>query len=433
VTAAVAPGPARLACYGALGLPLAFAALPLYVQWPAHAAAHWGLPLAGLGVLLLAVRLADALLDPLFGRWADAAFSRAPRRAWWLAGGASALAVAGVAALFLAPTASAPGLAWAWAALLLALTSWGYSLAVIVHQAWAARLGGGAPEQARWVGAREGLALAGVIAASVLPAWIGWERTVVLLALLALAAWTALGRVHPDPTAPGPGATPGRAATSPWRVPAFRALMGVYALNALANALPETLVLFFVRDVLQADERAAGMLLGLYFVAAALAMPLWVRVVARAGLLPAWGAGMALAVLAFVGAGSLGPGDTLAFALICAGSGLALGADLVVAPTLLAQLHRRHATAADPGLWFGWWALVGKLVLALAAGLALPLLQSLGYRPGGGQAAALLWTYAALPCAIKLTALALLVAYRRLLIEDSDGPGRTSMLGEASP
>ncbi|MDE2394961.1 MAG: MFS transporter, partial [Burkholderiales bacterium] len=209
---------------------------------------------------------------------------------------------------------------------------------------------------------------------------------------------------------------------SPWRDPAFRALIAVYALNALASALPATLVLFFVRDVLRADDRSAGWLLGLYFVAAAAAVPAWVRLVDRIGLVQAWGAGMALAIAAFAGAGRLGAGAVPAFAAVCAASGLALGADLVVAPTLLAQLHRRHASrhaGSGQGLWFGWSALVGKLMLALAAGLALPLVQALGYRPGargGASVAALAAAYAWLPCLAKAAALAALAAQRGLLL-----------------
>ncbi|CAD5367027.1 Sugar transporter [Rubrivivax sp. A210] len=426
------PGLARPLRYGLLGMPLAFAALPLYVQWPAHATSHWGLPLAGLGLLLLAVRLADALVDPLAGRWADAAFTRAPRQAWILAGGATALMVAGVAALFLAPApgGAASPLTWWWAAGLLAITSWAYSVALVVHQAWAARLGGDASAQARWVGTREGCALAGVVLASVLPAWLGWPATAGLLAALALLAWLALGRVLPmaGGAAPEPSlhaAAPAPAGPSPWRQPAFRALLAVYALNALASAVPATLVLFFVRDVLQADARTAGALLGLYFIAAALAVPLWVYVVDRHGLLAVWAAGMALAIASFAGAGLLGAGDVPAFAAVCTASGLALGADLVAAPTLLAQLHQRQAQAsarADQGLWFGWWALVGKLMLALAAGLALPLVQALGYQPGQRQpdsAAALAMAYAWLPCLIKAAALAALIAWRRLLSPSS--------------
>ena len=77
-----APTTAQLLRYGGLGLPLAFVALPLVVQWPAHAAQQWGLPLAVLGALLLAVRVADALVDPWIGRKADGWFARSATGPW---------------------------------------------------------------------------------------------------------------------------------------------------------------------------------------------------------------------------------------------------------------------------------------------------------------------------------------------------------------
>lgn len=414
---ASAIAPARVLRYGLLGAPLAFAALPLHVQWPAFAAQHWGLPLAGLGLLLLAVRAADALVDPLLGRVADGAFARGGR----LAGAATAATVAGVAALFLAPAPQGATVAWITAAALLALTSWAYSAAVVVHQAWAVRLGGDAHAQARWAGAREGCALAGVVAASVLPALLGWAATVALLAAAAALGWAALRTVPP-----GAAALPARTAAvapgaSPWRDSGFRALTTVQALNALAGALPATLVLFFVRDVLGADDRVAGLMLGLYFVAAALGVPLWVRLADRIGLVAAWGGGMALAIAAFAGTARLGAGDAPAFAAICVASGLALGADLVAAPALLSLRQREAAARADSGgagLWFGWWALIAKLALALAAGLALPLVHALGYRPGAADpesVSALTLSYAALPCVFKALALGSLWALRERL------------------
>ncbi len=56
-----------------------------------------------------------------------------------------------------------------------------------------------------------------------------------------------------------------------------------------------------------------------------------------------------------------------------------------------------------------------KLALALAAGLALPLLDVWGYTPGGeGNLLALSVTYALLPCVMKLGALAWFWRLRRL-------------------
>ena len=61
--AQVLPWRAGLA-YGLLGLPLAFAALPVYVHVPRLYAETAGLPLALLGAILLGARLLDAGIDP---------------------------------------------------------------------------------------------------------------------------------------------------------------------------------------------------------------------------------------------------------------------------------------------------------------------------------------------------------------------------------
>jgi hypothetical protein len=56
-----------LLAYGAFGLPLAMAALPVYVHVPRLYAEVSGMSLSLLGALLLAARLLDAGIDPLLG------------------------------------------------------------------------------------------------------------------------------------------------------------------------------------------------------------------------------------------------------------------------------------------------------------------------------------------------------------------------------
>ena len=60
---------------------------------------------------------------------------------------------------------------------------------------------------------------------------------------------------------------------------------------------------------------------------------------------------------------------------------------------------------------FGIWSFAGKLALALAAALALPLLQMQGFQPGTDNSpqalAALTIAYAILPCILKMAAFAL--------------------------
>jgi GPH family glycoside/pentoside/hexuronide:cation symporter len=197
--------------------------------------------------------------------------------------------------------------------------------------------------------------------------------------------------------------------------PLFRKLLVVFMLNGTAAAIPATLVLFFIADVLDAEARQ-GLFLALYFVAGAAGMPVWVRLSARMGKARAWLVAMGLAIAAFVWASRLGAGDTREFAVICALSGLALGADLALPPSLLADVISRHGRMEATGSYFGLWTLATKLNLALAAGISLPLLEALGYRPGGRDAAALTAlaiVYAFVPCVLKLSAGAALVWFRR--------------------
>jgi Na+/melibiose symporter-like transporter len=183
-------------------------------------------------------------------------------------------------------------------------------------------------------------------------------------------------------------------------------------LNGIASAVPATLVLFFVQDRLQAPTRMEPLFLGSYLLSAALSMPLWLAAVRRFGLARSWLAGMGLAVAVFVWAGTLGAGDAWPFIAICGLSGAALGADLVMPGAMLAGLIARAGDLGrSQGAYYGWWNFATKLNLALAAGLALPLLGLCGYAPGAREPQALqalTAAYCLLPCALKLAAAGLL-------------------------
>ena len=399
------PSPHPLA-YGALALPLAFAALPVYVHVPSFYATVTGMDLAVLGGILLGARLLDAFIDPWLGGLAD----RVSRR------GMTALALCPLALGFVAlfhPPASGAG--W-WLAGALALTYLGYSAASVAYQAWGASLGQDSGQRTRLTAAREGCGLAGVVLAAALPGLLGETPaqglavlSLCLPPLLVLAAWISLRR-GADLRQP--------LATSTALLPdlrrllgeaAFRRLLGVFVVNGLAAALPATLFLFFVADILQAGA-VAGPLLAAYFLAGAASLPGWVALAGRLGRVRAWALAMGLAMLAFAAVGLLGPGDWAGFAVICLLSGLALGADLALPAAMAADLGERLKLA---GACFGVWNFVAKLNLALAAGLALPLLALAGYRPGGGAGlGALVLAYALLPLLCKLLALALLWRWR---------------------
>ncbi|MDR7269729.1 Na+/melibiose symporter-like transporter [Pelomonas saccharophila] len=394
--------------YASLAVPLAFVSLPLYVNLPYHYASVLGMPLAALGAVMLAVRLLDAFIDPALGRAVDALFRRGAAAARWAAGLGSLVLALAFAALW-RPPSTAPAVMTAWLVAALLTSTLAYSGVSILHQSWGTRWGGGPALRARVTGWREAGTLTGVLLASALPVWAGWNATSLALALLLAAGLLGLSRLpararphlHQQPQ-PGP---------SPWRLAAFRQLLAVFMLNGIASAIPATLLPFFIADRLQLPQWQAPLLLG-YFAAAVLGLPLWVRMAARWGLAPTWRLGMAASVLAFAATPWLAAGDGAAFAAVCLCSGLALGADLALPGALLTGvIHRNGAGGRDEGVYLGWWTCATKLNLALAAGLALPLLAAAGYRSGGRDEAGLLalaWAYGGLPCLLKLAAAAAL-------------------------
>lgn len=403
----------RLAAYGLLGLPLAMAALPVYVQVAAYYAMQRGVALATLGWVLFAARLLDTLQDPLQGHLIDRLRHGIAR--WLLLGGALlALAFTG---LWQPPASGIPAAVWLGAMLVLAYSA--HSMLNIAYLTWGARLAGGTRGGGALLSAtawREGAGLAGMLIASVVPATImsgDAGRIPARMALyslafaaLLLAALLALLKL-------APAWPPATRQTSGWRGAlhkmasnrAFLRLLAPYFLNACSVSLPATLALFFIRDQLDAAP-LAGAFLGCYFAGAACGLPLWTALARRIGVLPCWRIGMVLAVASFAGAGLLSAGDVLPYFAVCLGAGVALGADLAMPPVLLAELIGDDDA---PGAYYGVLTLLGKLALAMS-GLALPVLAALGYRAGAGGGAALALVYAGVPCLLKLLAMAALPA-----------------------
>jgi Na+/melibiose symporter-like transporter len=427
------PSTPALWSLSAMALPLAFVSLPLYALLPNRYAAQLGVSLASIGALLLAVRALDAVLDPWLGQLCDRWFARGTAYVWRVSAALGIALAVGFAGLWmpdvwlvlLGLTPSSHAVLWA-AAPCLVLAYLAATALNLTLQTWGTRLGGNAVQRSRITAWREGLGLTGVVLASVLPTALEAHALVSVFAvLIAIALWlwartASAADAHP---------TPAHATSGSWLGPLhqsqFRALLQVFLLNGIASAIPATLVMFFIQDVLQAPGGAEAFYLGAYFVAAAASLPLWLRVVRHMGLARAWLLGQGLSVAVFMWAVSLEAGDVGGFAFICLLSGAALGADLVVPGALLTGVIQRSGNSGQAeGAYLGWWQVATKLNLALAAGLALPLLQIFGYTAGTRSAEGL-WAlsvaYGVLPCVLKLLAMWRLWAARVELWETSHG------------
>jgi GPH family glycoside/pentoside/hexuronide:cation symporter len=405
VTAALAQrdGLGRWALFGAM---LASVGLPVYINAPKFYVDEYGVGLAALGAVLAGLRLFDVVQDPVLGWLAERGRAR---RGLWVAVAGGVMAVSMIGLFAVAPPV-AP-LLWFALTLIGLFTAFSYLNIVFYAEgvAKAATLGAGG--HLRLAGWREGGALAGITVATVAPVLLGgfgvFAALFVALVVLALFAMTGQW-----------GREAVQAAGEVWASfrpaladAAARRLLILSFVNSVPVAITSTLFLFFVESRLDAPGREGPLLL-LFFVAAGISTPVWSRLAKRYGARRVLLGGMVLAVVSFLWAARLGSGDVAAFAVICAASGAALGADMVLLPAMFA----RRLDQMDQGgeaAGFGLWNFASKLSLAFAAATLLPTLQAVGFQAGSANTPqALGWLsglYALLPCGLKLLAIGLLL------------------------
>jgi GPH family glycoside/pentoside/hexuronide:cation symporter len=403
-----------LLAYAAPAAPLAALYFPVYVYVAPFYAAEQAVSLAALGTLLIAVRLLDAVSDPLMGWVSDHVHTRFGRRKPWV--GLSAPLVAVSVWMLMVPP---PGAGLAHAALWLSALTLSWTVALTPYYAWGAEMTGAYDGRARVTAWREGAALVGTVLAVLLyqgagAGGAGLEAVALFVAVALPLATLAALRGAPEPRDYSRTELRLRDALRTLLAPGpFRRLLAAYFVNGAANAFPASLFLFFIEDRLRAPE--AGWLLLVYFLCAIAGMPFWAALSRRIGKHRAWGAAMLWACAVFVFVPFLGAGDVAAFTAVCVLTGLALGADLALPPAIQADVvdHDTAATGEQrTGLFFALWSVATKAALALAGGAALIALDLAGFAPGGENDAAALTAlallYAAAPVVLKLVAVAMM-------------------------
>lgn len=410
----------QILAYGLPGLPLAVLLLPLFVIIPTFYADDLGLGLATVGGVLFFARIWDVVSDPLIGVLSDRIRTRFGQRRPWLIAGAP-IAMIGTWALF-NPPADASGGYLLLATLALYL---GGTMIMLPYTAWAAELSPHHHERSRIAAAREIAIVIGTLSAIALPAGLGLTRADIVsgtaTALLILIPVTVLIAVAklPDPLPERPARNPGwKGLKTLWQNRPFRYLVSAYFVNGVAYGLPATLFLLYAEHILGSPD-SAWILLIVYFASAIVALPLWLALSRRIGKRRTWIVAMMIAAAGFWPAVLLGDGDIFWFVAICVITGAPLGAELVMPPSMQADvvdIDTRASGTRRTGTMFGIWGVATKVPLAVGVGIAFPLLQASGFDPAApSNSASALFALAALygllPVAFKLLAIWIMARY----------------------
>ena len=405
----VMPPLSQIFTYGFLALPLAFAGLPLYIHIPDFYTREMGLGLASAGIILMALRVADAVQDPLIGYISD---KSATLQKIVIAIGILAL-LSGMGALLAGPPSFVP-VAY-WFAGSAGLTALGLSMVninlVMIGSFW----GGNEAVRGRASGMREGLSLVGMLLASILPSILmlsvskvaAFQIFYIVFSVFLVTAALAFSYFYKNLHRHiAPASKEGRAGV---KIPVRfflknKSFIGACFLTHIAASFPAVLFLYFVTDYLGAGDKA-GLFLFLYFVSGAGFMPVWLKLAGRYSAERAWFISMLLAIASFSWAFSLVAGDIIQFGIICILSGAALGADLAFPPVMLARRLNVQGGEAYATQAYAVLNLIPKIALALGTGFTFLMLDKAGFLPSRLNTPDVLWTLAALyalvPCLVK--------------------------------
>jgi len=377
---------------------LAVVVIPVYVFVPKFYTDTVGVDIALVGWILGAVRIFDAIFDPMVGVLSDRTRTRLGRRRPWIILGSIPLAVALAALLAPVPQGHAATL---WFGVSIFALFFFFATVYVPYDSLGMELSDDYDERTRLLGLRDGVSILGTLAAASAPFAIqkvlglgtgpDAERAQfhVMVAVYApLLVILCAGCALIVPERPLPAVPP----RSPWDRATLRTLVRnrpfvivllAYFANAVGSNLPCTLMWFYVEDYLRSPRTA--LYLAVYFVVGIVLLPLWIMLSRRIGKKATWLAAMAVNSGAFFFVFFLRRQDELLYGLIVATSGIGFGATLAIPSSLQADVLDYDELLSGErreGLILGVWLILRKLAPALPLAMALPFMQAHGWKAG---------------------------------------------------
>ena len=417
--------------YAAPAFALAVVGIPVYVYIPKFYTDVIGVHVSAMGVILLVVRLFDAVTDPAIGLISDrlrTPFGR--RRPLIILGGL--LTGLAIILLFNPPVTDADT-ATAWFMVLIFLLFLFWTIIIVPYESLGPELTFDYDERTTLFAWRDGALIAGTLVAAASPAAVkalmslphgaqGERETFFILSIIytpliiASAFWCVLTLKERAVSAIARRDNIFHKLLSSLQNRPFRILLISYTISAIGNNLPATLILYYVEYVLHSSR--ADLFLVMYFVTGILFLPLWVAGAKRFEKKSMWLISMAVNTGAFSGVFFLGPGDEFAYGILIFISGIGFGATLAIPSAIQADVIDYDELISGErreGLYIGLWSVAKKMAAALGVGAGLALLGTSGYVPNVRQSDTVVLylriLYALVPCLCNAAAIVIAFAY----------------------
>ena len=389
---------------------LAYPIIPTFVYLPTFYGETLGLGLSIVGIILLFLRVFDVITDPIIGWISDRIPKRYGKRklpmvVGGLIGGPS------LVALFSPPNNVGPLYLFIWGLLL--YLSW--TAIQIPYYSWAAELEPEYKERVKLNSYREGAGLIGVLSFLIIIFFlndISIAESLKTISCIVLLIGSVVFFIPLKFVPQGRVTDKKEKITLPYENKVFLRLTAAWFFNGLANGLPAVCLPLYLSYIIQVDENTKSLFILLYFLFAVLAIPLWVYLSKYMDKHKVWCLSMIFASIVFLFVPLLWTQDIIAFGIICILTGIALGSDLILPPSIQADCadwDRLRYKKERTGILFSYWSMSTKLALGLAVGISFPILEFLGLSENNLNAKiALIMIYAGIPVVLKMCAVLLM-------------------------
>ena len=199
----------------------------------------------------------------------------------------------------------------------------------------------------------------------------------------------------------------------------FSRIFFVLVVNNIANVFPMVLFAFFITYVLGGDDSNRQTTLFFYFLFAIIGVPFWTIISKKYGKKEVWSLSLFLSAMFFLLVFFLENGNFLFFIIISCITGFCLGADLIIPPSIQADItdwHRSKFGEDISGVLFSIITFLNKFAFAVVSIFVFGIMGALDFDTDGEINANvrlfIIISYALAPIILKLLAAYLLVNFK---------------------
>jgi len=382
----------RLIAFSIAGLAIGGVQTAVVIYLPAFYAQRFGLGLTLVGTVFMICRLWNAFSDPIIGLLSDRTRTRFGQRKPWVVGGGLLLLVA-IARIFLPP----PGVGGAYLVVWLLALYLGVSAFSTPLYAWAGSLSPQYHERTRNQTYLQTVVSLGLVTMVAIPLLLntggqsdqtakinsmGWANIAPLV--IGLPILWLFFRERPAPESKrslGLGAAIRLLSTDPLVL----RVIGSDFFVSLGQGFRGSLLIFFVTAYMQLPMTAMLIIPLVQYGFGVFASPIWLQISRRLGKHKTLIAAEVTQIVINLGLLALAPGEYAALIALTVAQGLSQGSGNLMLRAIVSDVadQERLKTGKDhSGLLFSIFNVTINAAMALAVGIALPLVGLFGFQPG---------------------------------------------------